>query len=258
MYLDELIAKKEITPDTARTYKSCIKQLKNSCSSLSAESFKEYMLKNVKDKGGLLKFVSALRKYEIGILKQEKGILFGEPEVELFKAFKEAPTNNKKLILKNSNDRIERKINGLRNKKLKIALRLQLRSGLRVAEIAEIRKNDLLFDDEKIKIEVRDGKGRKSREVEVLNDAYLLENLVEQVETLKSNDKVFYSRDYLRHKAAAIGIETHDLRRINAKNRLEEEIDMGKSTEEAKDLVRKQLGHETIRMTNLYLRYKYK
>ena len=136
---------------------------------------------------------------------------------------------------------------------MKLAFRLQHKSGLRVKEISDLTKDDIFFNENgAIRINVRCGKGRKSREVNVLCDEYLYKHLKEFTE--KSNGgKLFYSRSYLKQKAAEYGFKSHDLRRHNAKNRLNSEIGNGKSLKDAKKTVQQELGHEKFSTTNIYL-----
>lgn len=47
--------------------------------------------------------------------------------------------------------------------------------------------------------------------------------------------------------------QTHDLRRHNAKYKLALELDNGKTSKEAKKVVQKELGHENVAATNIYL-----
>lgn len=156
-------------------------------------------------------------------------------------------------------DSIRRKINALRNLKLKLALRLQLQSGLRVKELAELRKEDLTFnEDGTIELYVRKGKGdkenkEKPRNVKVREDKYLFEKLKELTQKDPGGNRLFFTEYYIRHKAAEYGIETHDLRRINAQERVNDFIKQGLKRKEAKEIVKNELGHTNIKMTNIYL-----
>lgn len=161
-------------------------------------------------------------------------------------------------------DSIKRKINAIRKEKLKLALRLQLQTGLRVKEIAELQKDDIKLKDGKIFIHVRYGKGKgeegkenepNPRDVISRDDKYLYEHLGEYLGSCQ-DENIFYSRDYIRHKAEEYGIQTHDLRRINAQERLEDLIKSGKLRMEAKEIIKEQLGHTDIEYTNLYLNKK--
>ncbi len=249
----------QITEDTATTYLGCIKRIHDrAVDDLSAEKIKRILAEIVKSRAELIKYVSAIRKYEQSVLKREKGLLFGEPETEIFALFSErgGKQNNQ---FKHSSSTIARKINALRNEKLKYALRLQLRSGLRVKEISQLKKGELLFgDDNELKVVVKQGKGRKDRVVKVLEDQYLHERLSDYADKHTAEEPLFYTRSYIKKKAAEVDIKTHDLRRLNAQDRLSRALDEGKSLEEAKEIVKEQLGHEKIKTTDIYLGYRFK
>lgn len=152
-------------------------------------------------------------------------------------------------------DTIKRKINALRDEKLKIALRLQLKSGLRVSEIANLTKDDVIFEENKIMLHVKNGKGSKSRTVHVIEDEYLFKKLKDYIGNC-IHEKLFWSQNYLRHKAKVYDIETHDLRRINSQERFNQLIEAGKKKIQAKHEVKEELGHENLKFTNIYLNRK--
>lgn len=249
--LNCLVKRKEISKNTARTYASCLYVIKQKCNELTPERLKSFLMNRLNDRKQFLKYVSAIRKYEQLVLKQDKGILFGEPEIELFMHFKKESTN-KGIEPNISENKALRKINALKNEKLKYALRLQFKSGLRVSEISELEKEDIEFIDGKIKVYVRHGKGDKAREVNVVEDEYLYEKLQEYIAVCKDK-KLFYTKDSIRVRAAKYNIETHDLRRLNARRRLKIETRKGKTRKEAKKVVQRELGHETTRITDLYI-----
>ncbi len=257
--LKRQVDKGEITEDTAATYLGCVKRIhERAVDDFSAEKIKSILVDIAKSRAELIKYVSAIRKYEQSVMKRDKGLLFGEPEAELFSLFSHGGSKRNNQF-KHSGSTISRKINALRNEKLKYALRLQLRSGLRVKEISQLKKGELLFgEDNELKVVVKQGKGRKDRVVEVLEDQYLSERLSDYVEEHNTEEPLFYSRSYIKKKAAELDIKTHDLRRLNAQDRLSRALDEGKSLEEAKEIVKEQLGHEKIKTTDIYLGYKFK
>ncbi|MCX7748704.1 MAG: site-specific integrase [Clostridia bacterium] len=149
---------------------------------------------------------------------------------------------------------IKRKINAIRNEKLKLALRLQVSSGLRVFEIAALESRDLVFNnDGSMTVIVRKGKGGKYREVDV-KDSWLHGKLKEFIQVKEG--KLFYSTESLRLRCREYGIETHDLRRINAQERYNELKKNGLKNRDAKNEIQKQLGHSNRKTTDLYLRKK--
>ena len=249
--LNHLVQRKELSEDSSRTYLSCLNVLHKNCGECDLEKLSEFLIENINSRNQFMKYVSAIRKYEQLVLKQEKGILYGNPEIELFNHFKE---NNvlKSKVPNLPEDKILRKINGLKNEKLKYALRLQLKSGLRVSEIADLDKNDFEFENGKIKVYVRHGKGNKARKVNVIEDDYLYCRLQRYIDEC-TEDKLFYTKDSLRKRAAKYGIETHDLRRHNARERMKIEMNRGNTRKKAKKIVQRELGHETTRTTDIYV-----
>lgn len=162
-----------------------------------------------------------------------------------------------------NDDSIKRKINAIRNEKLKLGLRLQIKSGLRVKEIAELQKEDITFnDDGTIRLHVKYGKREKKkndseskikpRDVNVRPDKWLYDRLKKFVESSEDGN-IFYSSHYIKHKAMEYGIQTHDLRRINAQERLNDLKKEGLERMKAKEEVGKELGHSDVKFTNIYL-----
>lgn len=255
MALKELVSKKKITKDTAVKYLSCINQIsKHTDGKIDINTLNSFLVDKLKDERQFSQYISAIRKYETYVLKQSESILFGQSYINLVNHFKEIPHNRGAAGSGITDETVVRKINAIRSQKLKLAFRLQHKSGLRVKEISDLTKEDIFFDDNgQITIHVRSGKGRKTRDVHVQEDPYLYERLKEFTE--KSDDgRLFYSRSYLKQKAAEYGFESHDLRRHNAKKRFKDEIKDGKTPRQAKKTVQKELGHETVSTTEIYLK----
>lgn len=143
-----------------------------------------------------------------------------------------------------------RKINQIRDKKLKYAYRLALVSGLRVSELADLEAGDFSFESGKIYVRVRHGKGGHGGVVECREDPYLYERLPPFLE--QSNGKVFYSDSYMKEKAGQLGMECHDLRRIFAietRNELKREMPVSA----ANDIVQERMRHSRFSTTKRYL-----
>ncbi|MBN1468525.1 MAG: tyrosine-type recombinase/integrase, partial [Fusobacteriaceae bacterium] len=84
---------------------------------------------------------------------------------------------------------VNKKINGMKDKRKKLAFRLQEVSGLRISEISNLGKDDIEFVNGKIYVSVIDGKGGKDRRVATIKDKWLykeLQNLEER------NGKLFH------------------------------------------------------------------
>jgi integrase len=174
--------------------------------------------KVVKDEG----FINILEKYQGKKPKHAR-----EPE-ELFK-------------FQNKLNAIDR----LKNKRLKLAYRLQIVSGLRVEELSELKRSDIkVNEDNNLIIHVRKGKGNKSRVIQCLKDDFLLKELKDMQER---KGKLFYSKSHLMNNARKLGFHTHDFRKCTA------HIIFYNTVEDSIELVQKQLGHELG--TKTYLKY---
>ena len=255
MALKELVAKRKITKDTAVKYLSCINQIsKHTDGKMDINTLNTFLVDKLKDERQFSQYISAIRKYETYVLKQSESILFGQPYIDLVNHFKEIHRNRGTAGSGITDETVTRKINAIRNEKLKLAFRLQHKSGLRVKEISDLTKEDISFDDNgQITIHVRSGKGRKRRDVHVREDLYLYERLKDFTEKSQGG-RLFYSRSYLKQKAAEYGFESHDLRRHNARNRFQDEIKDGQTQRQAKKTVQKEFGHETVSTTEIYLK----
>lgn len=145
----------------------------------------------------------------------------------------------------------QRKINQIPDERLKYGYRLAMASGLRIFEIAALEAGDIVLSGSKIFVNVRDGKGGESAVVECREDAYLSERLPE---FLKRNPtgKLFYTADFMKHYAADIDIECHDLRRIFAIT-LRDELKKQMPIEEANQIVQTRMRHARFSTTKRYL-----
>jgi integrase len=151
-------------------------------------------------------------------------------------------------------DQMQRKVNAIRNKKLKLAFRLASISGLRVSELADLEAGDLKFNDNGIiTASVKNGKGGKSGQVECLRDKYVYEQLKEYCNGQEDNKRLFYSESYMREKAGNMGMEMHDFRRAFAQLKKMDCMDEGCSSYEANAKVQEGLRHERFSTTKRYL-----
>jgi len=226
----EYLNKKGISKQTATTYYNRLKFYRNN--SLEGKS-KEYICQTK----------NALKYY------------YKFHDIYFHKNINELSDMQKKTVKKRSAKTItkistvNKKINAIKNKRIKLAFRLQQLAGLRIGEVSKLTKNDIEFKDGKVFVTVRDSKGGKSRKVStILKDAWLsreLQNLEER------KGIMFYSESTLRVKAWNLGFKTHKLRKVAAKT-----INLrysAKSEEERKELLRKYLGHENTKTLNIYI-----
>lgn len=150
-------------------------------------------------------------------------------------------------------DQMQRKVNAIRNKKLKLAFRLASISGLRVSELADLEVGDLKLDNGIITASIKNGKGGKSDQVECLQDKYVYEQLKEYCNGQDYNKRLFYSESYMREKAGNMGMEMHDFRRAFAQLKKMDCMDEGCSSYEANAKVQEGLRHERFSTTKRYL-----
>ena len=255
--LEKKVQKGNISGRTNRDYINCLNhlnvRLKNKATPAELEAA-IYELCKESVQGH--KYIAAIRRYEKEVLGAEELLLFGEPLFRLYQRYGK-PKLGKELA--HSEDTYFRKVNRLGNERLKLAFRLQYRSGLRISEIAALGIKDVRFEDGgRITLHVRCGKGRKSREVNVIEDRYLYERLKAHVESLGCEEPLFYSESYLKKKAVEHAIKTHDLRRVNSRDRFRRELQTGNGKRQARRSVSQQLGHEDPATTNLYLGNEWK
>lgn len=150
-------------------------------------------------------------------------------------------------------DTVTRKINALRDKKLKLAYRLILASGLRVSEAAALEKGDIAIDGEEITINVRHGKGGSNGMVKCRPDTYLADQLKTYLADMDTEERPFYAAETMIGHAGELGIECHDLRRMAAVLHRQESIAAGMSREKANTAVQQFLRHTKFETTRRYL-----
>lgn len=137
----------------------------------------------------------------------------------------------------------------IRNSIHRLPLTLQERSGLRVAEVAALTRNDIMIVDDEILLNVRHGKGNKQRFVHVLPSNYLLKEL--------PNFTEMPTAAALSSETQRLGFATHDLRKVNARTRYWIERANGKKKREALKEVQAELGHAKSAETIGYLGVEY-
>ncbi|MCL2034679.1 MAG: tyrosine-type recombinase/integrase [Oscillospiraceae bacterium] len=178
------------------------------------------------------------------------------PDNDFFEATAAHKRNYKKRTFEPLQfDTVKRKINAIRDKKLKLSYRLMLASGARVAEVAALRPCDITISNDNMQVQIIDGKGGKDRTVKTLEDDYLRRELPELLETTDEDKPVFYSTKHMKNKAAELGIECHDLRRVFAQT-YKQECKKTEGAFAANSRVMEALGHTKFRTTRRYLNRK--
>lgn len=129
--LNTLCTEHKITPDTASKYLSCMSQINRELEGLmDTDLIDKYLRKNVQDDRIFNQYMAAIRKYEILVLKQPKYIIYGQKYADLVNHFKVISHPNKRARSGLSADTVSRKINAMRNEKLRLAFRFEQKSGL--------------------------------------------------------------------------------------------------------------------------------
>lgn len=146
---------------------------------------------------------------------------------------------------------IKKKINYLKDEKLKLSYQTMLATGLRVSELAQITPGDCINTEDSIFFSFI-GKGGKEESVNIVKYDYpdLYNKLLAQINSTSVHNKVFYSAVYLQKKAKELGFQCLDLRRAFAK--------LEYKNSKSKKIVQKKLRHSSIKNTNIYLRSKIK
>jgi integrase len=140
---------------------------------------------------------------------------------------------------------VQNSINRLKNKRLKLAYRLELIGGLRIEELAELEPSDIFIKGNDITIHVRHGKGNKERFVDcICVDEFVLNGLIDL--DVRKNGKLFYSKSYLMNKTT--NFHTHDLRKATSHIKY-----FNDSSEQAIENLQEFLGHK--KETRTYLKY---
>jgi len=236
--------------NTDVTKERYIKELKRFA--ITGKTLDQYINEDVKDRKQLSKLNCALKI--TNTLEELKNLkIDGKNEAlkrikEMFKK-KEKPRYIKRpeeqLKIRNT----ESSINRLKNKRLKIALRLEEISGLRVSEIEKLSKKDICIESlsQRMVIRVSEGKGNKERYVKCLPDNWVLKNIINLQE--RKNGKLFYSANYTMAQARQrCDIHTHDLRKVFANVKIDNNVSSNRKEELQDDL-----GH--IHKSKTYKKY---
>ncbi len=243
--------KEQLPSNTAKTYYSAVVKLLKDVQFNSLEQIdKKWIQEETSKRFKTRNEYSAVKNGIKWLSKYDSKLII--PSEEEFKAVSVKKRNSsrkpKKVLYLNPT---QRKINQISNERFKYAYRLALISGLRVSELADLEAKDIVIDNGKIFVNVRNGKGGHGGMVECNEDAYLVERLPKFLEKYPEG-KIFYSESYLREYADGLGIECHDLRRIFAittREQLKREMPVSKANE----IVQKRMRHARFSTTKRYL-----
>lgn len=253
-----LDGEKSLSKNTIRNRKSRFKILIDDLvfkQNLNIEDIKsadiENALKKIKLKSDLSACVNAIRYLK------ESNINFNFPSEEKLKEIiKNKKKNNRKPTEERTFKDIENKVNRVRKKDYRLAYKLMLETGLRVHEVSALEKEDFEIEKNKIKINLREAKGKKLCSLD-LENKYLAKNISELISENESNKKVFPSDINLKIQAKKTGIQCHDLRRCYAKKTFKE-LKKENEYDEALEMTKEKLRHSKSDTTKIYLRSKIK
>lgn len=205
-------------------------------------TLKEYILKHLQEQNP-----SSVAKDSFAIKFFFENVLHEEIKLPSIKRNKSIPD-----IL--TIEEIRKLIETTRNPKHKLIIKLLYGTGLRVSEIVNLKKEDILFDEDLVK--VRLGKGKKDRFVKIPSSIFEeLKNYfkVEESEYAfpsNRNKKITKAtiQAILRNSAKKAGIKKrvypHLLRHSFATHLLENGTDLR--------IIQKLLGHSSIKTTQIY------
>lgn len=155
-------------------------------------------------------------------------------------------------------EEINKIISNTLNKKHKLGLALLYSSGFRIGELCRLKKEDFNFGEYTVMI--REGKGKKDRMTFI--NVRLVKILQNYINSIKDSDYIFPTynghisersfeevlKRALKKSGITKDITLHDLRHSFAINLVNAGIDI--------EEVRKMLGHNTLRTTQIYLQCK--
>jgi len=144
-----------------------------------------------------------------------------------------------------------RKLSAIQNQSLKIAYKLMLSSALRVSEIAALKKENIVFNDDGLYVFVEHGKGGCPRLVKLNDSKYLSEVLPEYLKYFEDNENIFYSNRHMQQNSKDLGFTCHDLRRASAQIVAKDCNSLNDI--EAIDEIKKHLGHS--KKSTVYKKY---
>lgn len=209
--LENELTKKKLRDNTKRCYLSSFKRfIRKNRDSKNNDILNN--LKSIKNKTELSQVINSIR-----LIQDNNKNINIIPEDDLKSIIKNKSENRHKSYepyeLK---DRL-RRINRIRDEKLRLAYRLMIVSGLRVFEVEALIKEDIEIKDNDIFVTVRDGKGGKYGEVKCLEDKYLSNKLKSFLQDKDNDEGLFYATRTMQAKAQELGFKCHDLRRAYAK-----------------------------------------
>lgn len=237
--------------NTKAQYLSCIQRLREEgiTESSTSEEVRDALYRISQKPRTRKIYIAAITEYEKTVMGVQEGLLKGSIRQE---CIKDAQDDTTGIEPKKPEQTYRVLINRLKDKKLKAALLLQLESGLRIGEVAVLEKKNITMHHNRIWLDVKPGKTKMPRIVQVRynKELYaLLSEYIDSAENFPFAGTTHAAQDFLAEHGGA----THDLRRHNARHRYKELRESGLKKYAALNIVAKQLGHNNLVNTKRYL-----
>lgn len=246
------LEKEGYSKNTIRQYVVCMDVLKRS--GIYEDSSSEQVYNAIEDgersENTKLMYLKALTEYEKGVMNQRDGLLKGALRVRLLEENNDDSSGEEPVKSLKAYKNI---ITRCPNRAMRIGLRLQLESGLRVGEIASLKPKDITMREGHIWLNVSPQKTAYGRHVKVFDNPTLYRELQELLKEKGPDDTVFPTSKAICNYLFIKGGRSHDLRRYNSRLRYTEHRLAGKGKKESVKLVGKQLGHKDLENTRRYL-----
>lgn len=221
------------------------------CSAVFTALGKEDLSKHIQTKTQKPALSQLKRGFEL-LAKYDTDFVFDISELK--EAMSKATRRNKNKRIETKLAEVERKVNALKDKKLKVAYRLMTVSGLRGFEIAKLTRENIKFcnDGESVILDFV-GKFDKQRCLQTLPDKYVYAELKKLVENTEDKKNIFYSSSKMQKDAKRLGFKYHALRAAFAQI-IYNNSDLNR--EEAIELTKDFLGHGENNSWKKYLSRK--
>ena len=229
----------KLAKNTAECYYKFLKVMNKQLPSTKSEDIMNWIKENHKSGGEM--YASAIRYYEVHVLKRPGAILYPSHRMQI-RNTREATPLKKSVKAYNAN---------ISGSKYELEFRIMQYAGLRVSEVAALKRKDIMFKNGELYIHVRNGKGGKSRMVRVLPNRWLYKNIRNWQDCPDKDVEKYTER--MQREADRNNFNCHALRKIYAQAMYWTlwKTD-GYKKKEAIQMVADYLGHSSTYVTTHY------